>query len=330
MSSPRLPRLEQLVATHATQRESLTERLIKALLGVWSGFLYWGDDDLMNSAAARSALAVMSAVTASRRLELGYTRAVLDEYGIEHGELDFDDVYPRSGVHPLEVYRRIALQYRWRLSQGASTTQAEAAAIERLESLAQTDVRIAGRDTSHGIYSPLTITGWRRVLHPELSRTGPCGLCVVASTRVYRSGDLEDIHDLCVCGKLPIVNGIDPGAEMNKADLERIYEAAGGNSAEALKDVRVVVKQHGEIGPVLVQDGQNWRDYADAGATPYSPPTVDEYRAGLLTMKESVVGTIDRLEQRRPTATTDRAAIESALRGDRDFLAALEKRMASL
>lgn len=329
-STPRPQRLEQLVATHAAQRQSLTEQLLRALLGVWVGFLFWGDDDLMNSAAARSALYVMAALRKARRLEVGYTKAVLDEYGIEHDVLDFDDIYPRSGVHPLEVYRRIALQYRYLTSKGATQTEAENAALERLRSLAETDVRLAGRDTSAGIYDRLTITGWRRILHPELSKTGPCGLCVVASTRVYRSGDLEEIHDKCVCGKLPIAGGVDPGAEMNRADLERIYEAAGGNSAEALKDVRVVVRQHGEIGPVLVKEGDNWRDFRDAGATQYAPPTTDEYRAHLLTMKESVVGTIDRLERRLATSTNDRVAIQGALRFDRDFLAALERRMSLL
>jgi hypothetical protein len=326
-SNPRPQRLEQLVAEHATQRQTITETLVRALLGIWAGFLFWGDDDLMNSAASRSALSVMAALRHARRMELGYTKAVLNEYGIDHGVLDIDDIYPRSGVSPLEVYRRIALQYRYRTSRGGTEAEALEAAVERLQSLAGTDVRLAGRDTSHAAYHRLAITGWRRVLHPELSRTGPCGLCVVASTRIYRSGDLEEIHDLCVCGKLPIVGGIDPGAEMNRADLERIYAAAGGNTAEDLKRVRVVVRQNGEIGPVLVQEGQNFRDHEDAGATPYTPPTAAEYRAHLLDMKQSVVGTMDRLEVRLLTATTDRSAIQSALRYDRDFLAALERRM---
>jgi hypothetical protein len=327
-STPRPRRLEHLVATHATQRQSITETLIRALLGVWAGFLYWNDDDLMNSAAARSALYVMAALRKARQLEVGYTKAILDEYGIEHDLLDYDDIYPRSGVHPLEVYRRVALQYRYWFSRGWTEIQSEEAALERLRALAETDVRIAGRDTSADIYDRLTITGWRRILHPELSRSGPCGLCVVASTRVYRSGDLEEIHDKCVCGKLPIVDGIDPGADMNKEDLERIYEAAGGNSAEALKTVRVIVRHHGEIGPVLVKDGDHWRDYNDAGGSPYTPPSPAEYRSLLLKMKESIVGTIDRLELRLDDASpADRAAIQSALRYNRDFLAALERRM---
>jgi hypothetical protein len=31
----------------------------------------------------------------------------------------------------------------------------------------------------------LRVTGYRRVVHPELSRTGTCGLCIVASDQVY-------------------------------------------------------------------------------------------------------------------------------------------------
>lgn len=310
------------------------ETLINALLGIWSPFRYWSDDDLMNSAASRAAMYALAATREARRLDRAFNKAVFDEYGIGYSDLgEIEDVYPRSGVSALEVHRRPVLQYRYAISQGKTEAEALDAALERATSLAKTDVRIAGRDESHRNYAKTTTTlGWRRILHPELSRTGPCGLCVVAADRTYKSGELEPIHDECVCGKLPIVVGDDPGLNINRADLERLYAAAGGNTGDLLKRVRVEVRENGEIGPVLVRQGDKFRDSEDAGATPYSPPTLDEHRANLLRMKESLVGTTDRLQGRLRDAATpadDTLAIQAAIRRNNEALAAIDRRLLS-
>lgn len=333
-SPPRQLRLEQLVDGHAARRQSLIETLIRAILGIWSGFDRWYDDDLLNSAAARAAMLALAAAREARRLDRAFNKAVFDEFGLRYDDLgEVEDIYPRSGVSPLDVYRRPGLQYRYAIKQGKSEVEAREIALERAESLATTDVRIAGRDESVRDYSKVkAVLGWRRILHPELSRSGPCGLCVVAADRVYRSGDLEDIHDGCVCGKLPITDADDPGLRMNRNDLDRLYAAAGGNAGDLLKRIRVQVRENGEIGPVLVRAGDNFRDAEDAGATRYSPPTLDEHRANLLRMKESLVGTTDRLQSRLADPTTpadDVLAIQTAIRRNHETLTALDRRLLS-
>jgi hypothetical protein len=42
------------------------------------------------------------------------------------------------------------------------------------------------------------VTGYRRVIHPELSKSGTCGLCVAAADRIYYVDDLMPIHTNCV------------------------------------------------------------------------------------------------------------------------------------
>ena len=333
-SQPRQLRLEQLVDAHAARRQSLIETLLKAIFGIWFNFDRWYDDDLLNSAAARAALLALAAAREARRQDRAFNKAVFDEFGLSYDDLgEVEDIYPRSGVSPLDVYRRPGLQYRYAIKQGKSEAEAREIALERAESLATTDVRIAGRDESVRDYAKVKgVLGWRRILHPELSRSGPCGLCVVAADRVYKSGDLEDIHDGCVCGKLPITDFDDPGLRMNRNDLDRLYAAAGGNAGDLLKRIRVQVHENGEIGPVLRREGDNFRDAEDAGATRYSPPTPEEHRANLLRIKESLVGTTDRLQSRLADPATpadDILTIQTAIRRNNETLTALDRRLLS-
>jgi hypothetical protein len=108
------------------------------------------------------------------------------------------------------------------------------------------------------------ITGYRRILHPELSRTGSCGLCIVASDQVYKTSELMPLHNLCKCTVLPIIGALDPGSSLNNLTLADLYAAAGDSThAHDLKRVKVTVRQHGEYGPVLVIAGQQFTGLDD-------------------------------------------------------------------
>lgn len=127
-------------------------------------------------------------------------------------------------------------------------------ATERAESIVTDELALAHRHQARktGI-ADSRITGWRRVLHPELSTsTGVCGLCIAASDRTYSRGDLQAIHTGCNCEPVPIVDGRDPGQELNAADLTALYDIAGSTYAADLLRVRVKVAEHGELGPALV------------------------------------------------------------------------------
>jgi hypothetical protein len=112
------------------------------------------------------------------------------------------------------------------------------------------------------------VSGYRRVIHPELSRSGTCGLCIAAADRIYKVDDLMPIHTSCACEPMPIVRGVDPARVFNGADTTELYRrvlaAAGGETAAAkLRATRVQVSAHGELGPVLHDAGHRFRDQGD-------------------------------------------------------------------
>lgn len=166
----------------------------------------------------------------------------------------------REALDPAEPYGRVADGYRWATTMlGDDPDKAQRKAAVRIAITAQTDVTLAVRAQYQKTMSAQGAQGWRRILHPELSETGPCALCVVAADRVYKSEDLLPIHNRCVCEVLPVYAGADPGLTLNGDDLAALYDAAGGNTREQLRRVNVVLTEHGELGPVLVHGDQHYR-----------------------------------------------------------------------
>jgi hypothetical protein len=179
----------------------------------------------------------------------------------------------RAGVTHAGAYARAADAYRWQqhqLDQYAhiltSTSDEDLAnlqplelvdpidaAVQRVAAVADMDVQLADSHQSRASLSAQkTVTGWRRVIHPELTKGGTCGLCIAASDRIYHVSDLRPIHDHCACTTLPIVGSMDPGNSLNNLDLETLYQHAGGStSGRALKNTRYSIDEHGELGPVL-------------------------------------------------------------------------------
>lgn len=199
---------------------------------------------------------------------------------------------------PAEPYARVADSYRYQVvADGATAEKAKRKAMVRLAAIAETDVTLAVREQVRKTLGTIPgVTGYRRILHPELSETGPCGLCVVAATRIYKVEDLKPIHDRCVCETLPIIGALDPGLTLNASELEAIYDAAGGTGGEvikagrrhsaALKRVRVALAEHGELGPVLVDADQHHRGPREVAATKV-PDRATRARAQLDSLEES-------------------------------------------
>jgi hypothetical protein len=174
----------------------------------------------------------------------------------------------RDALDPGEPYNRVAEQYRYQVvARGSTEAEAQQAAESRLAAIAWTDVTLAVREqvrrTLGSLSSIAGVEGYRRVLRPELSETGPCGLCVVAATRIYTVEDLKPMHDRCVCEVLPIIGDMDPGLFLNDEDLDRIYGGAGQRGGKRgtgrLARMRVVFTEHGELGPILVNGNHSYR-----------------------------------------------------------------------
>lgn len=175
-----------------------------------------------------------------------------------------------TGVTAREEYARVAETYRYWVSQGETTQVALSRAATRAQTRADLTMQRAETIASQETLRAIGVKQWRRIIHPELARVShmSCGLCVVASDRIYHTSNLMPIHAGCNCTVLPIIdiNGekVDPGASINGAALKAIYAAAGGDGAPttdgwALKRVQVAVDQHGELGPILAPATNNSR-----------------------------------------------------------------------
>lgn len=267
MAAATVPRL---VDAHAAARARVTAGVGEAVVRRVAGFDGWYDHSRITVLAA----AVAAAVQAGQRQVAGLTDAFLARVialltGHPVGPVGVVDVRRlRQGTNLPAVYGRVADTYRWQVSQGADPARALDVAVGRARVAADTDVTLAFRAQARRVMLVRQVDGFRRVVHPELSRGGTCGLCIVAADRVYSRGDLLPIHARCACTILPIVNGIDPGAQLDRAALDALYEAAGSNRAADLKRTRFSVREHGELGPVLVDAADEWRgpgDVARAG-----------------------------------------------------------------
>ena len=172
----------------------------------------------------------------------------------------------RNGANPVEVYGRVADTYRYQTSLGKEPTAALQIAATRAEILAETDIALAARAQARKFMVVKNVEGWRRVIHPELTRSGTCGLCIVAADRIYHRSELMPIHDRCVCTVSPVINGVDPGYSLNRSDLQALYKLVGGTQAKQLSNARIAVHHHGELGPVLTVRGQHFRSASDVAA----------------------------------------------------------------
>jgi hypothetical protein len=322
--------LADLVEAHARRRQSVTERLIRFLLGLWRDFDDWNDDDLVRARAARAGIYVESALGEMRRIARVYNLRVARELNAPVIDLPMmQDIYPRSLIDVLEVYQRPVQQYRWELRSGKTRTDARAAFEQRMRAIAELDVAAVNRDEANVVRAAAPqIIGYRRVIHPELSRTGTCGLCVVAADRFYKSDDLAAIHDECKCETVGFTEKADPALRLNRADLDEIYAAAGGNSSEELKRVRVAFREHGELGPILVHWDQHFRARAAVGRGPYAVPDLAENVTKLGTRRDVLEETLASLLA-RARAGDDGQNVLDAISDTEDALEALNRRLAA-
>lgn len=303
-------RLQSATERHAAARESILVQLIKLLLGLWSGFDRWDDVDVVAGMAARSATLVDSATAQARRTNRSFITSVLRDMNALPEELPgFDNIYPRANITQSEVYRRPVDEFIWRRRNGGTLAESREAFEQRMRDIVEADIAAADRDEARILYdaSP-RVLGYRRVIHPELSKSGTCGLCIVASSRIYHTDELMPLHGgTCNCDTLPITEGDDPGFRLNDDDLKKIYAAAGSTAAEDLQNTRITINEHGELGPVLVKQGDHFRTAKDAGRPEYVRPDPDsarrsrEHEISLLTEQAaSALAAFDRFVAEHP------------------------------
>lgn len=268
------PDLQPLVAAQGQTRVSLTDQAMAIAAESARGFTEWYSADQITTWAA-GLVKLLDPIlwVLAVNTDAYMAQAVTDIAGRRLrpvGPVDASQL--RRGITQAGAYARAADAYRWQQHQydqiarlvTTDLPKAESmlglvtpgqAAIERVQAVANTDtqlvVRAQAQRTMQAGEDKGLVTGWRRVIHPELAINGTCGLCVAASDRIYKVSDLQPIHRRCNCVPAPILDGRDPGSLLNTADLNRLYKDAGSTGAKDLKRTRYQVSDHSELGPVL-------------------------------------------------------------------------------
>lgn len=251
-----------LTNAQAGAHDTILERLRQAVRAILAGLAgRWYDRDAVIEAGRELAELVRSAQVVAGDVTGIYLDHVFDLTGITPPAEPITLPTRLRNVDSEVQWGRPASEFRRMRARGLDEFEASERARQRAETMAEMDVNLAMREAARQrIVAVDAVVGYRRIIHPERSRTGTCGLCLVASDRLYHKRELLPLHDGCRCEVLPVVKGKpDPGVTLNGADLKDIYAKAGGTGRAALKKIRVRTVHHGELGPILVDAGHRFR-----------------------------------------------------------------------
>lgn len=264
------PRITRAVDAFSSRRADIAARVERAVLADMSRFDGWTSPALVDELVA----AVVAKVSAAQMTTAAVTDAYLarvTSYVI--GRTTVGTLVPlamgrslRTGVDHEKVYGRVASEYRWQRSQGADDSRALSLAMVRARELVSADLGLAHTHQIRNFNQARGIDRYRRVIRPEASKSGTCGLCAAASDRIYHQADLLPVHHRCKCAVIAVTANTDPGSQLNDDTLSSLYAAADSTSGPSLKRVRVTVVEHGELGPQLRVKGQHFRDASDVAA----------------------------------------------------------------
>lgn len=265
----------EAVDTFAQQKATLVQTYVRQVWNIWKSLTPadWWNDAVTLGAAAQAARFEIAFLESVARLGVSYADAMLAIGGVTgRGEDLTAWVAPRLETTPLDVMLRPVNAYRheavqlpslrpasWSELEGASLDSVTGwlrAALDRLQDIAETDAALTANRVVMDRYEQSDSKMCRRVIHPELSKTGTCGLCVVASTRVYYTDELLPMHSNCKCGIAPITSYKDVGRDISDEDLKKYYKMAGSTSGRDLKELRFRVEYNGELGPVLRSEAE--------------------------------------------------------------------------
>lgn len=182
-------------------------------------------------------------------------------------EIDLSTEALRNGTNVEDVYRRPFVQMRMALAKnpGDFTAALNTGALTA-RSLARTEVQLSRRKVSlFARKYNKNVVGYLRTLTGMES----CALCYVASSQRYHKGDLLPIHPGCDCGEMPIYGDSDPGQIIDKQLLDKSHEAVGDRFGSIARTARgdgdtlpdynkIMIEDHGEMGPMLSVKGQGF------------------------------------------------------------------------
>lgn len=212
----------QVLTVLERQRQALVDAYINRAWTMWQSLdpADWWNDAVTQGVGAWITQNQMAFVKAMRRLGISYADIMLGLVNVPaDGQIpeyvvtrDNTDPWAVS-VRPADAYRDLAVRdptirpLAWEGLDDATRNAVDSwltAAQTRLESNANTDGQIAMNGAATERFHGSGIKRYRRVIHPELSKTGSCGLCVVASNNVYSTADLIPMHNNCFPAWVPV------------------------------------------------------------------------------------------------------------------------------
>jgi hypothetical protein len=180
---------------------------------------------------------IVTVQAVAAQLTDGYLAALMRRPPLGVDLEDLTGAAVRNGTDPAEVYRRPFVTTWTALKRGASPADALAAGRARLEATAAMDIALSSRAAAREVgRADPNIAGFQRV--PD---GGACEFCEMAAGQRYNTDDLMPLHNRCGCTVEPIAGG---------REVE----------SETIPDPAVDVREHGELGPVLVGAGDHFTD----------------------------------------------------------------------
>jgi hypothetical protein len=229
----------QLAQTHITAQERLRALVEQGITVVWSELPGY-DEEHVDQFIERA----VPFVLAGQRQAVSLTEAFLaravgrQPLGVEREAVV---AAVRPGVEPEQVYRRPFVTVWSALQAGKQWEVAAQEGLERATSTAATDVQMSMRQTLRDVgEADDLILGYQRV--PD---GGACHFCQLVAGQRYHTADLMPIHNRCGCG-VDVITGEERPDFSGKLDNDQ-----------------VTVREHGELGPVLVDPAHEFTSTAD-------------------------------------------------------------------
>lgn len=311
---------QQLVLAQAVARATLEQQIQDAATAAVRGFTRWYDTAAITDWAAKLVQSLTPRYRTFARLTDAYlsrtATIVVGQRVPPVGAVNVTQL--RAGITAEGSYARAADVFRWQqsrmdafgreLASGLALLEPPAlqdpidAAVQRIAAVADMDTQLVQRDQSQAFYEAHkdVITGWRRVIHPERSKGGSCGLCVAISDRLYGPTEPLEVHDECKCTTVAVKDHRDPGSKLNTADLKALYAAAGSTGRADLKRTRYQVNEHGELGRVLTDEKDHFRTARQAKrdtSKPRDPRTPAQVRADVQRIHASLEAALPKARQ---------------------------------
>lgn len=247
---------------------SLAVAAVRAWLSTFTAAAWEKSPGVSDTDMQAFAVRMAPAVAASQmRVANLVTAKVARDHGGARVPVDKELVTLARGVDPIQVYERPIIATRTALSEGKSYPDARKLGLLRARQLCLTDVQMAKVRQTDVSLQAAGQTFYRRV------PTGPatCALCLIAATQPYKVGKLMPIHPGCDCGIEAIPAGMNLDHLLDtKALLEATHakvkaftaiEDRGGRAVDYRK--LLITREHGEIGPLLAWDGQQFTGSKD-------------------------------------------------------------------